>query len=237
MNGIILAAGMGTRLQPITNDRPKALVEINGKSLFSQQLELMENLGVSPITVVTGHAHRAFIPWNNKPGLNFLYNPHYHDRNNFYSLYLVREKLGNTLVIDGDLWIDPHALDNQSFHKSCWFLGNRNGPATEWFAQQDQEGRVQSISVRDGEGQSLTGVSYWNAQDGQCICSTLEHWYASRDTTPLYWDDVPRALLQELEIYGNLLQDGSWWEIDTPEDKEILEEKLKKSPTRSLLIE
>lgn len=55
MNVLILAAGLGTRLQPLTNSKPKALVEVGDKTLLQIQLERMEQLGVSNIVVNTHH--------------------------------------------------------------------------------------------------------------------------------------------------------------------------------------
>ena len=46
MNGMIFAAGLGTRLRPLTNDRPKALVEINGRTLLERVIGKMRSAGV-----------------------------------------------------------------------------------------------------------------------------------------------------------------------------------------------
>ena len=55
MNAIILAAGQGKRLAPLTNDRPKCLVKLFGKSILERQIDILQNNGIEDITIVTGH--------------------------------------------------------------------------------------------------------------------------------------------------------------------------------------
>lgn len=50
MNAIILAAGMGTRLRPLTNDRPKCLVEVGGMPMVERQIQYLLEIGVTDIT-------------------------------------------------------------------------------------------------------------------------------------------------------------------------------------------
>jgi len=55
LNAIILAAGKGERLRPLTDNRPKCLVKLFGKSILEWQIESFQNLGITDITVVTGY--------------------------------------------------------------------------------------------------------------------------------------------------------------------------------------
>ena len=61
MNTIILAAGTGNRLRPITENIPKCLVEIGGKSLLNWQIEALTKAGISKINIVTGHRYHKII--------------------------------------------------------------------------------------------------------------------------------------------------------------------------------
>ena len=54
MNAIILAAGLGTRLRPLTNDRPKCLVPVLGTPMIEQQIHFLHESGITDITIVSG---------------------------------------------------------------------------------------------------------------------------------------------------------------------------------------
>lgn len=54
---IILAAGMGTRLRPLTDDKPKCLVEVNGISILEKTLNNLKQIGVEKVTIITGYLH------------------------------------------------------------------------------------------------------------------------------------------------------------------------------------
>lgn len=227
MNAIILAAGMGVRLRPLTDNRPKALVEVGGESFFERQVRLLRARGVHEITVVTGHAAEAFAPFHGRAGLTFVHNPHYHDRNNFYTMYLVRAALGDTIVLDGDVWLSEAVLDRVTADRSRWYVGHHDAARGEWFVETDAQGRVLEIQVRDGEGYVLSGISYWTAADGAALRAEMERWFSHRDTTNLYWDDLPRALLGQLWVGATPIAPDDWIEVDTLEDHARLEAALR----------
>src|SRR5437667_7224511 len=55
MKAMILAAGLGTRLRPLTNDRPKALVELNGRTLLEINLRRLRSFGVTDVIINVHH--------------------------------------------------------------------------------------------------------------------------------------------------------------------------------------
>ena len=59
MNAIILAAGMGTRLRPLTNDRPKCLVAVNGVPMVERQIQFLKEKGIDDITLISGYKAEA----------------------------------------------------------------------------------------------------------------------------------------------------------------------------------
>ena len=60
MRAILMAAGMGTRLRPLTNNTPKSLIEVNGMSLLERQILNLREIGVNEIIVLTGYLHEKF---------------------------------------------------------------------------------------------------------------------------------------------------------------------------------
>ena len=95
MNAIILAAGEGKRLRPITNDKPKSLVKLFGKTLLEWQLSIFQKCGIDDICVVTGYNSQLI----NYPGLDYIKNNNFMNTNMMESLFCASEKLSDSVII------------------------------------------------------------------------------------------------------------------------------------------
>ena len=95
MNAIILAAGKGERLRPLTNDKPKCLVELFGKSLLEWQIETFQNSGITDITVVSGYKSDLI----NFPETTILKNEKYNSTNMAETLFCAKDKLLTSTVV------------------------------------------------------------------------------------------------------------------------------------------
>lgn len=240
MKAIILAAGMGTRLMPLTADRPKSLVETRGESFFSRQLRLLDEIGVKDIVVVTGYKAEAFRPFAGRPGLRFVHNDHFHDRNNLWSMHLVREELRDCLVLEGDVWIGDGVLPARAPARSSWFVGWREDMRNEWAVRTDSADRVLRIDVASGSDWILSGISYWTAEAGAQIADRIAARVEQPGMEDLFWDEIPRSSLADIEVGAIRLGPGGWTEVDTLEDRQRLEASLeeegrKKAPGKAFL--
>ncbi len=233
MNAIILAAGMGTRLRPFTEDRPKSLVEVGGESFFARQLRQLRAAGVDRITVVTGYKAEAFGPWRAEADLSFVHNEHYDDRNNLWSMYLVRDRLGGSLVLDGDVWLAEGVIPAEPPATSCWFVGLREDMHDEWVVRPDASGRVRRIDVASGRGWILSGLSYWTPQDGRILADMVALAAEAPGNEAIYWDEMPRRALELIEVRARPIGADDWTEIDTVADKDALEARLGKVAQRA----
>ena len=103
MKAIILAAGVGSRLRPITNEVPKCLVNVNGKSIIDYQIEAYINAGISEIVIITGHLHEKLVEYvkNKYSDINivFIHNADYETTNNMYSLYLAKNLISDEFIM------------------------------------------------------------------------------------------------------------------------------------------
>jgi CTP:phosphocholine cytidylyltransferase-like protein len=226
VNAIILAAGMGTRLRPLTNERPKSLVEIAGESFFSRQLRQLREAGITDITVVTGYKAEAFEPWRGQNGLSFVHNPVFDTRNNLWSMLAVRERLGDTVVLDGDVRLADGLIPRSSPETSRWYVGYREDMRNEWVVRLDGGDRVTRVDVASGSGWILTGLSYWSRDDGRRLSCAIEEASRGPEADTIFWDEIPRRSLGVLEVRVQKIGGRDWAEIDTIQDKELLEAEL-----------
>ena len=107
MKVIILAAGLGSRLGDLTKNSPKALIDVNGKSIIERQIELFHKFGIKDIVIVTGHKKEKFC----FKDINYIHNSNYTEIEQVGSLMLAREMLGDTIVSYGDIIFDEIVLN------------------------------------------------------------------------------------------------------------------------------
>jgi len=104
---IILAAGVGSRLRPLTDDRPKCLLEVGGRTILEHQILALERCGITDIVMVVGYlADRIGVRMGTR--LRYITNARYEETNSLYSLWLAREELAaGSLVMNSDVFAVP----------------------------------------------------------------------------------------------------------------------------------
>jgi choline kinase len=112
MQAVILSAGQGRRLLPLTADRPKCLIDLHGKTLLQWQLDALLAAGVGPITVVTGYASDAVEAvlarhYAQQP-VRAQFNPFFQVADNLGSCWIARAAFaGELLLLNGDTVFEP----------------------------------------------------------------------------------------------------------------------------------
>lgn len=110
---VILGAGLGTRLGPLTNDSPKCLLKISSRTILEHQIENLRECGIQGITMVTGHKADKIKNFckENSWDLNFIYNNYYSTSSNLFSLWLARETFDEGFVcLNSDVVFDVEIL-------------------------------------------------------------------------------------------------------------------------------
>lgn len=217
MRAILLAAGMGTRLRPVTLTTPKSLVEVNGKPMLERQIEFLKEIDIDEIIVVTGYLNEKFKYLREKYGVKLIHNDKFNIYNNIYTMYLVREYLGDSYVIDADVYLHRNFLE-RDIEKSTYFSGYKTGFKNEWKLDCDENDKVSNIIVADGEGYILSGISYWSKNDAIIITNELEKYIKNGKFKDLYWDDVVKDNLSKLDVYIRKINSEDSFEIDSLED-------------------
>lgn len=114
MKAFILAAGIGSRLRPITDKVPKCMVKVGNETIIERQLYSLINAGIKDIFVCTGYKNNVlenFIK-NKYNFIKFIHNDNYLETNNMYSMLLTKnEAYGeNVIVMNADVFVDPEYI-------------------------------------------------------------------------------------------------------------------------------
>lgn len=112
MHAVILSAGQGSRLAPLTASVPKCLIEFSGRTLLEWQLAALSDAGIAQVTVVTGFEAeqvRGRLAHGHWPRVATLHNPFFRIADNISSVWLARDALlgGDALILNGDTLVGP----------------------------------------------------------------------------------------------------------------------------------
>ena len=116
MKAIILSAGQGSRLLPLTESVPKCCLKLDGKSLLQHQIESLAANGMDDIVVVTGFNHQVveeLVGEINIPGISIrtLFNPFYAVSDNLGTTWIARKEMGSPfLLLNGDTLFEESTL-------------------------------------------------------------------------------------------------------------------------------
>lgn len=113
MQGIIMAAGKGSRLGEVTRDQPKAFLEIRGIKLIEYNIALLHAYGVENIIIVTGYQNERFEELTRRiRGIRCIYNPFFEMVNVLGSFYMGQEYLSeDTVYMHGDTLCSPDIFE------------------------------------------------------------------------------------------------------------------------------
>lgn len=228
MKAIILAAGMGTRLRPLTEDRPKSLVEVSGEAMTERQIRFLKEKGIHDITLVVGYKKEYFDYLVEKYGVKTVFNDKFDIYNNIYSMYLVRNILPESYVLEGDVYMNKNIID-ENVNRSTYFSSYKDNFQNEWKLVINDNHKLERIDICDGHGYIMCGVSYWAENEGKYIKNELDKLESIKDFENMYWDDIVRNNVNQLDIHIKALNENDLMEIDSISDLEKVEAFLEKN--------
>ena len=214
---VIMAAGLGNRLRPLTLDTPKPLIEVNGVRMIDTAIRALRANGIAEIYVVAGWLKEQFRCLEEEyPGLRLIENPWYDTCNNISSLYVARDHLEDAVILEGDQIILDPAVLAPDFDRSGYGCVWSEGATRDWLITADENGAVTHCSPDGGSGGwRVCGVSRWTAEDGRELKSLLEQEFEKKQNRQIFWDAI--ALLMhpdQFQLTVRPLDAGGIIEID-----------------------
>lgn len=213
---VIVAAGEGKRLRPVTQEIPKPLVSVNGTRMIDTAISALRANGIREIYIVAGYLreqfHKAF---DADPEIQVIDNLNYDKGNNITSLYLVREHLPGAFIMDGDQMIRNPQILNPAVEKSG-YCATWEEETDEW-ALDVKDNSIVSCSVTGGKNAyRLWSVSMWTERDGQLLSELIRKEFEDRHNWDVFWDEIPMLLYADRFDLGiREVNETDLMEIDT----------------------
>mgnify|MGYP002526258232 CR=1 FL=1 len=234
MKGLILSAGMGTRLDPITRTCPKCMVHVAGRPIMEHQLDALRSAGVDNCTVVIGYmadsVRNHFGTKYHGVSISYVENTVYSETNNLYSLNLAKADLDDdTILLEGDLVFDDEligrlvGLDDENVAVVDRFESHMNGTVVL------ADGGVAEAMVLKADqgpdfdyGPSLKTVNIYRLSRktlAESIIPEMEEFIAN-GRTDQYYEAAFAKLIESgsMNMAVMMTDKNRWAEIDTLED-------------------
>lgn len=218
MNAIILAAGMGTRLRPLTNNIPKCLVNVCGVPMVEQQIKFLHEAGITDITLVSGYKAEKLAYLKDKYSVDIVFNERYNACNNIYSLYKVLDRFGDSWVIEGDVYMQENCF-TKNINQSTYFAKWHDHYENEWGLETDNAGKLLRINIGSGKGYVMSGVSFWTNTAAALLKERIKTLIDAHDYTSLFWDHAALDVMPYLDVW--VKQTSYLYEIDSVNELEI----------------
>ena len=244
MIGVILAAGMAKRLRPLTDTKPKCLLEVGGRTLLERTVRAMQQAGISEFVVVTGYRAdqiRTFLdnlePLDSldKPTFHFLHNADYEHNNNIYSLWMAGEFVRGKefLLMDSDILCDPAAVARIAHEPEAALALNRHECGEEEIKViVDGDGHITEISkvcsIQDAIGESV-GIEKMTADYSTALYKELDQMIEKEGLIDVFYERCFERLIPQGHTFRVVDTTNYFsYELDTPEDFQRAQELMPK---------
>lgn len=228
---VILAAGLGSRLRPLTDDRPKALIDIGGETLLGRAARLLIEHGVEHLVVATGYREQAIRVALESFGVRVSYcpNPEYATTQNAVSLAACADAVagGAFFKLDGDLVFSSEVLarlDSAAVDLAVAVDSVAALDAEAMKVAADESGAIRAfgkqLALADSAGESI-GIERIAGAASEDVFRALAT-AREQGRTTLYYEDVYSEMIAAGSLRAGLVEVGDlpWTEVDDAADLE-----------------
>lgn len=246
---VVLAAGMGNRLKPFTNNAPKCMVNVLGKPLLAHLMDSLQQNNFKKLILVTGYKseqiEKFISSYNTTLDCEIVFNDVYDSTNNIYSLWLAKPKITSSFVlIESDIILNPEVL--AEFRFSDRIALDKYNPEIHdgTTATVDLNNILEKVYIKQAPPEEKTvykTVNIYSFSDRlwNLLINEIET-FIKKDEVNGFYEAAIQNLVEEKKVSLEMVDfSGFWWdEIDTPEDLERVNHILsnEKKPVESSLL-
>lgn len=232
MKAVILAAGIASRLRPLTDNTPKCLLNVGSKCLLARTIDSLIDNGFDRLVIVTGYLKEmieSFVS-SNYPHLRveYIFNSKYESTNNIYSLWLAKSavKDQSMLLLDSDILFDSPLITKlmKSEHENCLALNSHELGDEEIKVILNTDGQITEISktcsIEDAVGESV-GIERFSADFVKELFTELDDMILNKGQSGVFYEMAFENLINKgAQIYTVNTTEIFSMELDTVEDFE-----------------
>ena len=239
MIGVILAAGMAKRLRPLTDTKPKCLLEVGKRTLLERTVDAMRQAGIQEFLVVTGYRGemiREFLTTRYPQfTIHYMDNVDYEHNNNIYSLWMACQKVRGCdfLLMDSDILCDPAAVVRIAQEQTSALAVNRHELGEEEMkVVVDVDSRITEISKtcrpEDAMGESV-GIEKITADYSEALARELDQMILQEGLIDIFYERAFERLIPQGHTFKVVDTTHYFsYELDTPEDFQRAQELMPK---------
>ena len=239
MIGVILAAGMAKRLRPLTDTKPKCLLEVGKRTLLERTVDAMRQAGIQEFLVVTGYRGemiREFLTIHYPLStIHYLDNIDYEHNNNIYSLWMACQKVRGCdfLLMDSDILCDPVAVVRIAQEQTSALAVNRHELGEEEMkVVVDADSCITEISKtcrpEDAMGESV-GIEKITADYSEALARELDQMILQEGLIDIFYERAFERLIPQGHTFKVVDTTHYFsYELDTPEDFQRAQELMPK---------
>jgi choline kinase len=231
MKAIILSAGQGSRLGHLVDEKPKCLIDFNGRTLLDRQLDTLEVNGVHEAVVVTGFhdelVNQAIAARTGGPKVRTVFNPFYKVADNTGSLFMAREELaGDCLVWNGDTLVSNCLMGRVIGNDRagiCVTIDRKDSYDEDDMKVVEDAGRLKAIGKRldlSTVNAESIGLLAFRTGGAERFRDAIEHALRTPEGTTIWYLRVIHHLAQSSEVWTLDIKGEEWGEVDFPPDVE-----------------
>ena len=242
MKTVILAAGAGSRLKPLTDHTPKCLLKVGGKCILEMTVENLLATNNSDIIIITGYLENKIREFLGKrfPQLKIAYinNSFYASTNNILSLWLAKDAVlgDDMMMMDSDIVFDKRIITKlqNSGYRNCLALKQHDVHDEEIKVKTDPQGRVIEISkevnLSEAAGESI-GIEIFGKEALKELYFILDRKVVTEKEVNQFYEAAFQELFEN-DLYIVDTTEYFCMEIDTEEDLNTAQELIQNQLTQ-----
>ena len=220
MKAVILAAGMSRRLRPICDNKPKCMLEINGRTIIENQIDILNKNQIDEIIIVVGYQKEKIYNLLEGKKIEFVENGDYSSTNSSYSLWLAKKHLVDSdfIYLNSDLYFEQEILEtliSKSTDFSCIVDKSRRNKDNDSFKALVDDNQIIEMSKTTNSLIEVPGPFFISRNTSNNLFNLLESLIYTDKNMWVY--TIFDKLKDKIPLIPISVK-SSWFEIDTPED-------------------